>query len=149
MKMWNDGRVMKWVGFPDGLGYDQGAVETWYAQVEANPDRHHFVVFVQGIGFCGEVYYAVDKTHQLAGLDIKLVTEAQGRGIAADALSTLITHVFDTEDEVESVWTEPSQENHAARRLYARCGLRPKTRPSEMKLRESFWALTRVEWRSR
>ena len=31
MKLWNDGRVMQWVGFPNGLGYDREAVEAWFA----------------------------------------------------------------------------------------------------------------------
>jgi len=28
MKMWNDGEVMKYVGFPDGLGMDMAKMES-------------------------------------------------------------------------------------------------------------------------
>lgn len=142
-KLWNDGRVMKWVGFPDGLGYDRETFEAWLAEVEANPARHHFVIVAPEMGFCGETYYAVDSGHQRASLDIKLIPEAQGKGLATDALRTLIRHVFAVEDGVNSVWTQPSRENRAARRLYRRCGLRPAPRPSEITNGESFWALSR------
>lgn len=52
-KLWNDGRVMKWVGFPDGLGYDRETFEAWLAEVEANPARHHFVIVAPEMGFFG------------------------------------------------------------------------------------------------
>lgn len=142
-QLWNDGRVMKWVGFPDGMGYDRGAINEWFVNLEANPARYHFVVIAAGRGFCGETYYAVDLEHQRAGLDIKLVPEAQGQGFAMDALKTLIRHVFATEAGVDSVWTQPSRANKSARRLYRRCGLRPAQRPAEIKEGESYWALSR------
>jgi len=145
MGLWNDGRVMQWVGFPDGLGYDRQTVQTWFDKLQANPLRHHFVVIRRGIGFCGEVYYAVEPLHQRAGLDIKLRPEAQGQGLATDALKTLIRHVFKVEPDVDSVWTQPSQINIAARALYTRCGLKEKPRPADLQQGESYWELTRVE----
>jgi RimJ/RimL family protein N-acetyltransferase len=145
MRLWSDGRVMKWVGFPHGLGYDSSDIEAWFANVEANPARHHFVIVAPEVGFCGETYCAVDSSHQRAGLDIKLIPEAQGKGLATDALRTLIRHVFAVEDSVNSVWTQPSRENRAARWLYRRCGLRPANRPPEITNGESFWALSRED----
>jgi hypothetical protein len=85
MTLWNDGRVMKWVGFPEGLGYDLDKLMNWYSQLQANPNRHHFVVHEKGTGFCGELYYAADKEHKRAGLDIKLIPETQGRRIIANS----------------------------------------------------------------
>jgi hypothetical protein len=85
MTLWNDGRVMKWVGFPEGLGYDLDKLMNWYSQLQANPNRHHFVVHEEGTGFCGELYYAADKEHKRAGLDIKLIPETQGRRIIANS----------------------------------------------------------------
>jgi RimJ/RimL family protein N-acetyltransferase len=146
MGLWNDGRVMKWVGFPDGLGYDWNDMNDWFARIEADPARHHFVVIAPEIGFCGEVYYAVEIKHRRAGLDIKLTPQAQGKGLAIDALKTLINHIFETEAEVDKVWTQPSQANLAARRLYTRCGLKPDTRPANMQTGDSFWTLSREDW---
>ena len=145
MGLWNDGRVMQWVGFPDGLGYDRQAVQTWFDKLQANRLRHHFVVNHKGIRFCGEVYYAVDPQHRRASLDIKLRPEMQGQGLATDALMTLIQHVFKSELDVDSVWTQPSQINIAARALYTRCGLKSKPHPADITGSESFWELTRAE----
>lgn len=145
MELWNDGRVMHWVGFPDGLGYDREAVQAWFEELQADPGRHHFVVLSPEIGFCGEVYYAVDALHHRASLDIKLHPGAQGQGFATDALQTLIRHVFTLETGVDAVWTQPSQANTAARALYDRCGLKPGPRPADILDGESFWVLTRAE----
>ncbi len=145
MRLWNDGRVMQWVGFPDGLGYANEAVEDWFAKVEANPDRHHYIVCDPEIGFCGEVYYAIDQNHYRASLDIKFIPQAQGQGLAADALKTLIEHIFEVEENVNFVWTQPSAVNLAAKQLYAGCGLRPEARPADIQSGESYWALFRED----
>lgn len=149
LALWNDGRVMQWVGFPSGLGYDADRMARWLAKVQIEPDRHHFVVCADEVGFCGEVYYAVDRVHRRAELDIKLVPGAQGKGLAADALKRIIRHIFEEEQDVQSVWTEPRAENFASKRLYARCGLRPERRPADLPPFESFWALSRARWSAR
>lgn len=141
MSLWNDGRVTGWVGFPDGVGYDPDRMAAWWERLRADPTRHHFVIEVVGIGFCGEAYYAVDGTR--AGLDIKLRPEAQGQGIAATALRALVARIFSTEPAVEALWAEPARENVAARRLYARCGLAPAPRPDELPPGDSYWELRR------
>ena len=71
LSLWNDGRVMQWVGFPDGLDYDLAKLERWLRHLQSSPDRHHFIVHAERIGFCGEVCYAVDRRQGRAGLDIK------------------------------------------------------------------------------
>jgi len=108
MALWNDGRVMSWVGFPEGLGYDKGKIADWYEILQSNSARHHFVVHAEHIGFCGEAYYSVDVSHGRAGLDIKFTPSAQGKGLAAATLMSLIKVVFESELEVNEVWTEPS-----------------------------------------
>jgi RimJ/RimL family protein N-acetyltransferase len=143
MALWNDGRVMKWVGFPDGLGCDTAAMARWFERLQVTPHRHHFVVIDSVLGFCGEAYYAVDPVHRRAGLDIKLRPEARGGRRAAAALSTLIHLVFAKEADVHSVWTEPAENNLAARVLYWSLGLRPAARPPDMDPGPSYWSLER------
>ena len=146
LTMWNDGRVMGWVGFPDGLGYELSRMEEWLKAVDANPGRRHFLVRdAEGI-FCGETHYSIDRKHCRAGLDIKLLPEAQGRGLATAALSRVIRLVFESDPEVNAVWTEPRGDNGAARRLYSRCGLSPFERPGDMEPWESYWDLRRERW---
>lgn len=145
--LWNDGRVMGRVGFPEGLGFDLSRVHAWWTRLEENPRRRHFVVRAPSIGFCGELYYSVEPQFRRAGLDIKLLPEAQGGSRSAAALLWLIRRVFEVEAEVDAVWTEPSPENLAARTLYWRCGLRPKERPSDLTPGSSYWELSRETWR--
>jgi RimJ/RimL family protein N-acetyltransferase len=141
--LWNDGRVMGWVGFPDGLGYDAGRMADWWEHLRADAARHHFVIEADAIGFCGEAFFAVDEARRRAGLDIKLRPAAQGRGIATHALRVLIARVFAEEPAVDAVWTEPPPHNHAARRLYDRCSLAPAARPGDLPPGESYWELRR------
>lgn len=146
MHLWNNGEVMKWVGFPDGLGYSLQDMRKWYERLLSTPERHHFLVQAEQVGFCGEVFYAVDGEYNRAGLDIKFMPGAQGRGLATDALKTLIRHVFEQEPEVNAVWVEPSEVNTAARDLYTRCSLTPKPRPADMDDYESYWELNRADF---
>jgi RimJ/RimL family protein N-acetyltransferase len=143
-RLWNDGRVMRWVGFPDGLGCDDTSLRAWLGQLEASPHEHHFVVLETLRGFCGEVFYRVDPEHRRAELDIKLVPRAQARGIATGAFALLIEHVFEAERDVDAVWTEPSPDNLAARALYARCGLAETRRPEDLPSGLSYWERRRV-----
>jgi RimJ/RimL family protein N-acetyltransferase len=143
--LWADGEVMRWVGYPAGLRFDEDELERWLATIDASPDRQHFAVHQDELGFCGELFYAVDRRSSRAALDVKLVPRAQGCGIASAAFSWLIETVFEAEPGVEAVWTDPQPENTRAQRLYARCGLRPKERPRELGPGPSYWELVRGE----
>jgi RimJ/RimL family protein N-acetyltransferase len=146
VRLWNDGRVMRWVGFPDGLGYDIERIEEWYSTVKSKLDRHHFVIRDVEQAFCGELYYEIDPSHHMASLDIKLIPEAQGRGIATRAFKNLIDIVFQSEPHVESVWVEPWPDNKTAQRLYQRCGMSQRPRPTHLGEGPSYWELLRSEW---
>jgi RimJ/RimL family protein N-acetyltransferase len=138
-RLWNDGRVMRWVGFPHGLGIDADGLRRWYDELRADENRRHFVIRDRDGEFCGELSYAVDRAHGRAVLDIKLVPEAQGGGIAAYALSWLVEHLFAREPDVEAVWAEPSPENDASRALYARCSFVERGRPADLPPGPSYW----------
>ncbi len=146
MGLWNDGRVMRWVGKPDGLAYGADDVFAWYHKMQADPSRHHFVVHAPEVGFCGELYYAVDNLHRRASLDIKFRPEAQGHGLATESFAWLIRRVFECEPDVDIAWTEPSSDNSRAHKLYARCGFSAQPRPIDLWQADSFWAITRDEW---
>ena len=121
-------------------------MKRWFDRCASDPCRNHFVVHTDEKGFCGEVYYAVDRQHRRAGLDIKFVPESCGRGLATDTLKIIIDRIFTVEDDVAEVWTEPSDENISAKRLYERCGMIPCERPPDMEPGYSYWSLTRDRW---
>ena len=142
-RLWNDGRVMRWVGFPEGLGHDEHSLDTWFALLQASRCARHFVLREDG-RFCGELFYRVDARHRRAELDVKLVPEAQGHGVATESLGWLIDRVFEREPGVDAVWTEPWPENPAARALYVRCGLAETSRPADLGPGPSYWERRRA-----
>jgi len=147
MTLWNDGRVMSWVGFPGGLRYDMPRMLRWLHAMRAHPDRFHFTARCAEIGFCGELYCDLNRAHRRAGLDIKFTPGAQGDGRSRIALRSLIRWIFATLPEADAVWTEPVASNLASRTLYYSCGLRSTERPADLEPGPSYWELTRASWR--
>ena len=138
-RLWNDGHVMQWVGFPEGLGLEHDGLRDWFERLQSSGREHHFLIHEPDFGFCGELFYRIDSHHRRAELDVKLVPEAQGRGIATTGLSWLIQRIFTREPEVDAVWTEPVPDNAPSRALYARCGLAEIVRPDDLPPGPSYW----------
>ena len=127
-KLWADGDVMKFVGFPEGLHETDEAMSRWLDRIAAaRPATNHFSVYDDGI-YCGEAFYQIDpKLGSSAALDIKLFRFARGRGIAATALSYAIDEAF--KHGAERVWVDPNPENAKAIALYERLGFQCKPMP--------------------
>ncbi len=115
-------------------------------QLQDCPHERHFVVHIPTGKLCGEVYYTVDQAQQRAELNIRLLPEFQGRGLAQDAVQTLVALIFALEPRVEVIWAEPAEENAAAQKLCERCGLTPRPRPPELPPGRPYWELRRKEW---
>ena len=46
LKLWNDGEVMRYVGFPDGLGVDLPYLDRWLKWIESGrPLINHYSVY--------------------------------------------------------------------------------------------------------
>lgn len=126
-RLWSDGDVMRFVGFPDGLYKTDEEMRDWLRWIESGrPKVDHFSVFEDGV-YCGEAFYRIDQEHEnSAALDIKLFDFARGRGIAATALSYAIEEAFRNGADV--VWVDPNPENAKAIALYEKLGFRRKKR---------------------
>lgn len=126
-KLWADGDVMKFVGFPDGLHRTREEMKNWFRWIESNrPMLNHYSIFEDG-KYCGESFYKIDRKHKSAALDIKLFAFARGRGFAAAGLSYAIKEAF--RSGAENVWVDPNPENTKAITLYKRLGFRQKDFP--------------------
>ena len=94
MSLWNNGDVMFFVGFPEGLGITIEKLKKWLAQAIKKPGRCHYSIYADELGYCGEAFYDSTKEHKTASLDIKLLPNAQGKGIAKSALIFAIDKAF-------------------------------------------------------
>ena len=152
-RLWADGDVMKYVGFPDGLHKTDEEMEKWLGWIESNrPVLNHYSIYEDGT-YCGESFYEIDPDHKSAAMDIKLFGTARGRGIAAAGLSHAIREAF--RNGAETVWVDPNPENLKAIALYKRLGFQRKEFPAHlvsgdeaprsiyMELSESGWD---TEW---
>ena len=126
-RLWADGDVMKFVGFPDGLRKTEEEMRTWLRWIESNrPALNHYSIFEDG-KYCGESFYRIDADHKSAAMDIKLFGCARGRGIAAAGLSHAIREAF--RNGAETVWVDPVPKNAKAIALYQKLGFRRKDFP--------------------
>jgi len=126
-RLWADGDVMKFVGFPDGLRETDEGMQKWLRWIESNrPALNHYSIYEDG-EYCGESFYEIDAEHKSAALDIKLFGFARGRGIAAAGLSHAIKEAF--RNGAEIVWVDPVPGNERAIALYKRLGFQRKDFP--------------------
>ena len=137
-RLWADGDVMRFVGFPEGLHQTDEDMQSWYRWIESGrPQLDHFSVFEDG-AYCGEAFYEIDSEHgSSAALDIKLFGFARGKGIAAKALSFAIEKAF--ENGARTVWVDPNPQNAKAIALYERLGFVKKPMPAHVVAMGEDW----------
>ena len=129
-RLWATPEVMKFVGFPEGLHETMEYLEEqWLPWVQNPPLRQHYSVY-HGMDYCGEAFYNVDEMGY-ACMDIKLIPEARGKGIASFALSHALDQAFLT-GGAKAAWVDPNPENKSALKLYERLGFVTKSRPAHM-----------------
>lgn len=136
LSLWNNGDVMKYVGYPNGLEMSIERLQKWYKYVELNrPKLNHYSIYQRNLGYCGETFYSIDQ-FQYASLDIKLLSLARGKGIAAMALSLAIEEAF--KHGANKVWVDPNPNNLNAIKLYKKLGFVEKLMPKHLIDREEI-----------
>ena len=130
-RLWADGDVMRFVGFPDGLQKTEEEMREWLQGIDSvRPAANHFSIYEDGT-YCGEAFYEIDKEHDnRAALDIKLFPFARGRGIAGKALRAAIDQAFS--HGASKCWVDPNPDNERAIALYRRIGMTQKEMPADL-----------------
>ena len=129
-RLWADGDVMKYVGFPEGLPETEENIrEMILGTAERRPQSNYYAIFEDGV-YCGETSYDIDADTKSAPLDIKLFRFARGRGIGTKALSFAMAEAF--RNGAETVWVDPDPENEKAVALYERLGFVRKSMPAHV-----------------
>jgi len=154
--LWNDGEVMRYVGFPQGLGIDEQGMREWFEGLERHrgQDLEHWIVENEGGEPIGEAFYKAEREYysyqqgeKMAQIDLKLARRFWGRGYATDALRTLIHYLL--AKGFEEVVVSPNLANKAALKPYKRLGFEPKNRfwSEETGSEHQVWALQRCKSR--
>jgi len=146
--LWNNGEVMFFVGFPDGLGITLEEMDEWLTWAINKPKRCHYSIYAEEIGYCGETFYNVDFEDGTACLDIKLLPAARGKGIAQTALKFAIDKAFDV-GNAKRVYVDPHPNNHKAWALYEKLGFKSKPRPKYLDESDTYLEITKEEWAQR
>lgn len=145
MKLWNNGDVMKYVGFEDGLNITKEQIEKWHKNIKRALYTKHYSIYHEELGFCGETFYSIIKKHDLGMLDIKLFDFARKKGIAKFSLEYAIKEVFDN-DLCSKVYVDPSVKNKDAWKLYEKIGFIQKERPTFLEPADVYLELTKKDF---
>ena len=143
MSLWNDGNVMKYVGFPNGIGVDMKYLIKWLKWVINKPSRCHYSIYNEGV-YCGETFYNVDE-NGYASMDIKLSSESRQMGLGTAALTYAINIAFE-EGGAKVVYVDPNTENLAALKLYEKLGFVEKSVPDGIKADDTYREIRVEDW---
>lgn len=127
INLWANGKVMKFVGFPNGLYYTDKEIKNWYLRIKDNrPYTNHYSLFIDE-SYCGEAFYSINNAYKTAAMDIKILPMYHGRGIAYNSLIFAINKAF--ENGANKCWVDPNPSNKRAVNLYERIGFKKKDLP--------------------
>jgi diamine N-acetyltransferase len=145
-RLWNDGDVMIYVGFPRGLGYDDWQMNNWFDRLQTKQFTKHYSITDDDLDFVGETYFSWEDQMDPAILDIKLFAKARGKQIASRALAFCLDQLFRLTKSQEAC-VDPNKENLPAVRLYQRLGFQEKHRFIEGDNEHIYMELSRQAWR--
>lgn len=122
-ELWNQGEVMQYVGFPNGLGMTEAKMAQWWEKCQQWTATHLIVKDHQGQAM-GETGWGFMNIPGM--LEIKLAQAYWGQNLGGDVLEVLLRYLWE-QTRIDQVIVTPHPENQAARALYRRFGFQPGT----------------------
>lgn len=130
--LWNDGTVMRYKGYPQGMHVSDACMEKWWITTPQSQQSdiaqstlaspHCLLELLDGTPI-GELTYSLD-AHERARVDLKLAHAYWEKGYATEALVVALREIFATHT-VTRIIVEPTPDNARALKLYQRCGFHP------------------------
>lgn len=127
--LWEDGQVMYYVGFPNGLKQSDEKILDWINTAQESGNCKLVIEDKETERVIGETGYRLDLDYPFANgrksaaPDIKLIPEFWGKGYATEAFSAIIDCIFKNTD-VEVIQVSPNIENLAALAIYKKLGFK-------------------------
>jgi len=138
LQIWNDPTVMRYAGSPEGRGWSESDIESWWRLYQREhsalgyDDTQLVLRLGDGTrvgeshfgpvpdGFCVGDWRKPDRTRCLMG-DIKLLPSYWGRGLGTEGMRLVVQFVF-TKTDCELFVVPPHERNPAAYRVYEKAG---------------------------
>lgn len=126
LRLWNDPRVMRYVGFPHGLGLDTAQVaQALEHDLQSGDERRldsRLVAVRRDTGqVIGECKLGTPNDSGLSETDVKLLPEFWGQGYGSEIKRGLLDYLF-THTECQVVQATPNVENIASIRMQESVG---------------------------
>ncbi len=120
--LWNDPRVMRFVGFPQGLDITSGQLEEQLTVDREDPFDRVLMVEMKGTGeVIGQCKLGSSNQEGVAHTDVKLKPEFQGRGYGTEIKQALLDYQF-THTDCVAVEGSPNKMNAASIRMQEKVG---------------------------
>lgn len=126
LRLWNDPQVMRFVGFPYGLGLEAAQVRSALQRgLEQGDDRRLDARLVverkQDGALIGECKLGTPDAQGISETDVKLLPEFWGQGYGTEIKRGLLDYLF-THTECQVVQATPNVENRASIRMQEAVG---------------------------
>lgn len=120
--LWTDPRVMKYVGFPQGLRITRGELEETLSRQGGSEFERLLVVELKGTGQAiGECKLDCPNEEGMAEPDLKLLPEFWGHKYGAEAWRELVAYQF-THTDCNAVQATPNVDNIASIKMQEAAG---------------------------
>ena len=118
--LWKNKRVMKFVGFPNGIEEKEEKIIEKTKNRQKRGDEYHLIVELNGKAI-GEALIGYNKESKIAETDVKIMPEFWGNGYGREIKSALVKWIFKNTDS-KGVKATPNVKNKASIKMQESVG---------------------------